>query len=431
MEILQINGNSRIGGEIDVHGAKNSVLPILAGSVLINGTSVIHNCPRLSDVEVTVSILKHIGAKVIREGNTLVIDTSDINKCDIPEELMQEMRSSIIFLGSLSSRLGKACMYLPGGCEIGLRPIDLHLKGLTSLGYSISFDGHNICCNKGNVKANRIVLPFPSVGATENIILASVLTAGKTTIINAAREPEIADLANYLNKAGAKISGASTPVIEVEGVERLNSVEHTVIPDRILATTLMCAAAITSGELSLNKVSPSHLMPVLPVFDEMGCKLFVDKNKIKIRTPRRLRRVKKIETQPYPGFPTDCQAPVMAALTVAKGTSIINETIFESRFKHISQLRRFGADIEVNDRVAIVNGTKSVHSAEVVCTDLRGGAAVVIEALAADGVSTIKNIEHIDRGYEGIEKQLSLIGADIKRINNEEKRTEKSQKKSQ
>lgn len=426
MEILQINGKSRLGGEINVHGAKNSVLPILAGSVLIKGTSVIHNCPKLSDVEVTISILKHIGAKVIREGSTLIIDTTDIEKYDIPEELMQEMRSSIIFLGSLSSRLGKACMYLPGGCEIGLRPIDLHLKGLTSLGYSISFDGHNICCNKSNVKANRIVLPFPSVGATENIILASVLTEGKTTIINAAREPEIVDLANYLNKAGAKISGASTPTIEIEGVNELRSVGHTVIPDRILATTLMCAAAITSSELILNKVLPAHLIPVLPVFDEMGCKLFVDKYSVKIKAPRRLRRVKKIETQPYPGFPTDCQAPVMSALTTAKGTSIINETIFESRFKHISQLRRFGADIEVNDRVAIVNGNRDIHSADVICTDLRGGAAVVIEALAASGVSTIRNIEHIDRGYEEIEKQLSLIGADIKRINYEEKGTKKS-----
>ncbi|MFR5876623.1 MAG: UDP-N-acetylglucosamine 1-carboxyvinyltransferase [Eubacterium sp.] len=425
MEILEIIGKSRLGGEIDVHGAKNSVLPILAGSVLIKGTSVIHNCPKLSDVEVTISILKHIGAKISREGSTLIVDASGIDKCDIPEELMQEMRSSIIFLGSLSSRLGKACMYLPGGCEIGLRPIDLHLKGLTSLGYSISFDGHNICCNKSSVKANKIVLPFPSVGATENIILAAVLTKGKTTIINAAREPEIVDLANYLNKAGAKIFGASTPVIEIEGVEELGSVEHTVIPDRILATTLMSASAITSSELILKKVNPAHLMPILPVFDEMGCKLFVDRNALKIKAPKRLKRVKKIETQPYPGFPTDCQAPVMAALTTAKGTSVINETIFESRFKHISQLCRFGADIEVNDRVAIVNGTCDIHSAGAVCTDLRGGAAVVIEALAANGVSTIKNIEHIDRGYESIEKQLSSIGADIKRINYEEKGKEK------
>lgn len=429
MEILQINGKSRISGEIDIHGAKNSVLPILAGSVLINGTSVIHNCPNLSDVEVTVSILRHIGAKVIREGTTLIVDASSIDKCDIPEELMQEMRSSIIFLGSLSSRLGKACLYLPGGCEIGLRPIDLHLKGLTSLGYSVSFDGHNICCTKSSVKSNKIVLPFPSVGATENIILASALTQGKTTIINAAREPEITDLANYLNKAGAKISGASTPIIEIEGVKELTSAEHTVIPDRILAATLMCSAAITSGELILNKVSPSQLMPVIPVFDEMGCKIFLDKYSLRIKPPKRLRRVKKIETQPYPGFPTDCQAPVMAALTTAKGTSIIKETIFESRFKHISQLRRFGADIEVNDRVAVINPTKDIHSAEVVCTDLRGGAAVVIEALAANGVSIIKNIEHIDRGYERIENQLSSIGADIKRIKYEEKGTEKNKQK--
>jgi UDP-N-acetylglucosamine 1-carboxyvinyltransferase len=421
MELLEIKGKSQICGEIDVHGAKNSVLPILAGSILINGTSVIHNCPNLSDVDVTISILKHLGAKVKKEGSTLIVDSTNIKNYDIPENYMQEMRSSIIFLGSLSSRLGKACMYLPGGCEIGLRPIDLHLKGLNELGYSISFDGRNICCEKANLKSNKIVLAFPSVGATENIILASVFVEGTTTIINAAMEPEITDLANYLNKAGAKIYGASTPVIEIEGVKSLSSVEHSVISDRILATTLMCSAAITGGDLVINKVSPTHLMPVLPVFDEMGCELFVDKNSVKIKTPKRIKRVKKIETQPYPGFPTDCQAPVMAALTVAKGTSIISETIFESRFKHIAQLRRFGADIEVKDRVAIINGVKKLHSAQAVCTDLRGGAAVVIEALACEGTSIVKNIEHIDRGYECIEKQLSSIGADIKRKKYEEK----------
>ncbi len=416
MEILQIKGKAKLGGETDIHGAKNSALPILAATVLINGISIIHNCPDLSDVSYTLEILKHIGAKVTKENSTVIVDTRTINKSDIPEHLMQEMRSSIIFLGSLACRAGNACLFLPGGCEIGLRPIDLHLKGLTSLGYSICFDGRNICCKKDKVKAEKIVLPFPSVGATENIILASVLLKGKTTIINAAREPEIADLADFLNNAGAKISGASTPVIEIEGTDELKSVEHSVIPDRILAATMMSAAAITSSELTLNKVSLTHLMPVFPIFDEMGCKINVSRNSLKIKSPRRLRRVKKIETLPYPGFPTDCQAPIMAALTTAKGTSVINETIFESRFKHISQLNRFGADISINDRTAIINGVKELHSTDACCTDLRGGAAVVIEALGANGVSNIKNIHHIDRGYEKIENQLSLLGADIKRI---------------
>lgn len=420
MELLQIRGGKRLSGIANVHGAKNSVLPILAGCVLINGTSVLHNCPNLSDVDVTLSILKHLGAKVKREGETLIVDSSGINCFDIPKEQMQELRSSIIFLGSIVSRMKSACVYLPGGCEIGLRPIDLHLKGLSTLGYDVNFDGCNICCDAKNVNSAEIVLPFPSVGATENIILASVFVKGKTTIVNAAKEPEIEDLIDFLNKAGAKIKGASTPVIEIEGVDSLHSVEHTIIPDRILATTLMCTSAITSSELRINRINISHLKPIYPVFEEMGCELYLDYNALTIKPPKRIRRVKKINTLPYPGFPTDCQSPVMSALTVAKGTSVINETIFEERFKHISQLNRFGADIIINDKIAIVTGVKKLHSADAVCTDLRGGAAVVIEALAAEGISTIKNISHIDRGYENIENQLSLIGADIKRLKDEE-----------
>lgn len=416
MELLQIKGKSVLGGEIDVHGAKNSVLPILAATVLVNGTSVIHNCPHLSDVDVTIEILKHLGAETCWCGDALVVNSTTISKDSIPCSLMQEMRSSIIFLGSLLSRLGSACVYLPGGCEIGLRPIDLHIKGLTSLGYDISFDGNNICgcCKKGN--ACKIVLPFPSVGATENIILGSVFTEGKTTIINAAQEPEITDLINFLNTAGAKIIGSSTPVIEITGVKKLNSTEHSIIPDRILATTLMCASAITGSQIKLNKIKASHLSPILPVFDEMGCALWLGDNTISIKPPKRLKRVKLIQTSPYPGFPTDCQAPIMAVLSIAQGTSVINESIFESRFKHISQLNRFGTDIIVKDRAAIINGVKSVHCADAACTDLRGGAALVLIAMAAEGVSNISSIEHIDRGYEKIENQLSKLGADIKRI---------------
>lgn len=416
MEYLQIKGKTRLCGEVDIHGAKNSVLPILAGTVLVKGTSVIHNCPRLSDVEVTIDILRHLGALVIREGDTLIIDTSDINKADIPENLMQEMRSSIIFLGALSSRMGSACVYLPGGCEIGLRPIDLHIKGLQSLGYRITVDGHNICSVADSLSSSKIVLPFPSVGATENIILASVFLKGKTTIINSAREPEIADLVNFLNSAGARISGALTPVIEIEGVESLSSLEHTVIPDRILASTMLSASAITGGDVVLHNVSQTQLMPVLPCFDEMGCKIYFGDRSVRCLAPKRLHRVRNIETMPYPGFPTDSQAPIMSALTVARGTSIIKETIFENRFKHIPQLQFFGADISVNDRIAVINGVKNIHPADVTCTDLRGGAAVVIEALVADGVSTVSDIHHIDRGYEKIEDLLNALGADVKRM---------------
>lgn len=419
MQYLKIKGKAQLEGVANIHGAKNSVLPILASTVLIKGESVIHNCPDLSDVQVTVDILKHLGATVNRQNDTLIINTSNIVNSHIPEALMQEMRSSIIFLGSLSSRTGKATMFLPGGCEIGLRPIDLHLKGLSQLGYNIGFDGHNITCTQNNVMGAKIVLPFPSVGATENIILASVLAKGTTTIINAAREPEIEDLSCFLNKAGAQIQGAGTTTITINGVSRLNSVEHTVIPDRILATTMMSASAITNSPLVLNNICVSHLLPIIPVFDEMGCKISVDNNFLKINPSPQLKKVRRIKTMPYPGFPTDCQAPVMAALTISKGTSIINETIFESRYKHISQLNRFGADISVHDKIAVINGVKFLHSTSACCTDLRGGAAVVIAALAAEGESKIHDIHHIDRGYEKIENQLSAIGADIKRIKDE------------
>lgn len=419
MKCLKINGGRALKGSIDVHGAKNSILPVLCATVLINGKSVIHNCPRLSDVEVTVNILRYLGANVSREGNTLIVDATSISRSNILEPQMKELRSSIIFLGALASRTGQACLYLPGGCDIGLRPIDLHLKGLKALGYEVFTDGHNVCATRRDVIGKEIVLPFPSVGATENIILASVLAKGTTTIVNAAREPEIEDLADFLNKAGAKIYGASTPTITIEGVNELNGAEHTVIPDRILATTLMSACAITGGQIQLNNVCMSHIMPTLPVFDEMGCDVSYNYSSVKIKAPHRLKRVKSIETMAYPGFPTDCQAPVMSALCVADGTSIIKETIFENRFKHIEQLNLFGADISVNDRIAVVNGVSSLHSANAKCTDLRGGAAVVIAGLSAEGESTITDIHHIDRGYENIEHQLSLLNADVKRIDDE------------
>lgn len=428
MQKFLIKGKCELGGDISVHGAKNSVLPILAATLLVEGTSVLHNVPDLSDVRVTISILEHLGAKIKRENDTLIVDSSDINRYDIPELLMQEMRSSIIFLGSLVSRLGSASLYLPGGCEIGLRPVDLHLKGLASLGYEIEFDGNNISCKNITARPNKIALPFPSVGATENIILASVFLKGKTTIVNAAQEPEIEDLIQFLNHAGADIKGASTPVIEINGVSTLHSTEHTIIPDRILAATLMSAAAITHSTLVLKKIRASHLIPVFSTFDEMGCKLYLDSNELKIVSPKHLKRVKKIETQPYPGFPTDCQAPVMAALTAAKGTSVIKETIFESRFKHVAGLCRFGADITVNDRIAIINSVKELHGADVASTDLRGGASMVVEALAANGISIIKNTDHIDRGYQALEKQLSSIGADIKRICYEEEGSKEEKK---
>ncbi|MBE6720226.1 MAG: UDP-N-acetylglucosamine 1-carboxyvinyltransferase [Ruminococcaceae bacterium] len=415
MQYIQISGKKQLGGEIALHGAKNSVLPILAGTVLIDGTSTLHNCPDLSDVAACCDIIRHLGGSVSRTDDVIFADTTAITQCEIPKGLMEEMRSSIIFLGSLSARCGKACMYLPGGCKIGARPIDIHIKSLRTLGYHISFDGSNICCEKANAKGGSVTLPFPSVGATENVILASVLLGGVTTIINAAREPEITDLADYLNSAGAKISGAGSSVIRIEGVARLQSAEHTVIPDRILASTFMSAVAAAGGDIVLKKVNISHLSPILPVFEEMGCKFFAGHGELKIKSPHRIKSVKRITTGVYPSFPTDSQAPVMASLCTAKGSSVITETIFENRLQHAGQLSRFGADIVVSDRTAFVTGVKNLHGAAAYCTDLRGGAAIIIAALAAEGDSQIYKIHHIDRGYENIERQLSLLGADIRR----------------
>lgn len=419
MEKIFISGNHRLGGEIEVHGSKNAVLPILAAALLVNGETVLHNVPDLSDVSTSVEILKYLGASVKREEKTLTIDASDLTKNSIPENMMREMRSSIFFLGSLLARCGEVMLCRPGGCDIGVRPIDLHLSALKKLGAQITENGNCIYCRANQLHGAKLVLSFPSVGATENILLAAVTAKGKTTVINAAREPEISDLAAFLNSCGAKIFGAGESTIEIEGVSNLYPASHTVIPDRIVASTYLCAGAVQAKELVVKKIRPSHLMPIIPVLSEMGCKIFLNKSELKLVSPKRLKRVKNIKTMPYPGFPTDCQSVFMAALSKAGGTSVFNESVFEGRYKHISELKRFGADITVNDRIAVVNGVKNLYGANVYSTDLRGGAALVIAGLAADGVTTVGNVYHIDRGYEHIEKNLEKIGAVIKRINYE------------
>ena len=428
MEYFKIIGSRRLEGEISLHGAKNSVLPILSASVLINGESVIHNCPRLSDVENTVKILEYLGAEVKWENDTLIINSRSVNKYDIPVRLMREMRSSILFLGSLLSRQKRASLSFPGGCEIGLRPIDIHLNAIKELGYRVEVNSDSIDCFAEKSNGANTFLPFPSVGATENVILASVVSEGTVRIINAAREPEIEDLCNYLNSAGADIRGAGSTVIEINGVSKLHSVEHAVIPDRILASTLMSAAAVTGGNIRINNVKLSHLEPILGAFIESGCKLWTGEGELVIKAPERLKRVKRIQTRPYPGFPTDSQATCTAMLTAAKGVSTVYETIFENRFRHIPQLLKFGADITVCERTAVISGVKSLKPAEAYCTDLRGGAAVAVVALKAQGVSIIKNIYHIDRGYEKFEEQLNQLGAAIMRKNDEEEKQGKQKK---
>ena len=419
MEVLKINGGIPLTGAVKLHGAKNSSLPILSASILVNGVTTIHNCPNLSDVRETLKIIEELGASVSFEDNTAVIDATNINKSEIAESTMRLMRSSILFLGSLLSRNKQASIYLPGGCDIGVRPIDLHIKSLKRLGASIKENGSHIECTAQRFIGAKIILPFPSVGATENIMIASAVSKGKTTIVNPAREPEICDLADFLNKCGARIYGAGESVIEIEGVTQLHPCEHTIIPDRILASTYMSACQITGGDVLLENVKPTNLNPIFPVFNEMGAALYLKDNTLRIKAPKRSKRVRMIKTMPYPGFPTDSQSIIIACLSVSKGTSVVSENIFENRYRFVSEFNRFGSDIEVNNKLAIVNGVKELHPANVYSTDLRGGAALVIGALGASGESTVNNISLIDRGYEKIEDNLKLLGADIKRINDE------------
>ena len=417
MDKLVIDGGRRLSGELRVQGAKNAVLPILAATVLADGECVIHNAPRLRDVNKTDLVLTRLGCRVKREGNTITVSPADFCACRINEDLMREMRSSIIFLGAIISRCGTAAVGMPGGCPIGLRPIDLHLKGLRELGVEISEERGYINCRADTLKGAAIHLDFPSVGATENIMLASVYAEGETYISNAAREPEIADLANFLNLMGAKISGAGTGLIKIEGVKtRLRGAEYTVMPDRIAAATYLAAGAATGGEIFLRGAEPRHMEAMLHVLRDMGTEVRPLGDTIRLRSRGRLRGIHALRTMPYPGFPTDIQSPFMALAALADGTSVFTETIFENRFRHVDELVRMGADIKVEGRSAVVRGVKRLSGARLVARELRGGAALVIAALAADGQSEVTGTEYIDRGYEEIEKYISSCGGIIKRV---------------
>ncbi len=415
MSSIIMDGGKRLTGEIDIQGSKNSSLPILAATVLVEGVSVIHNCPLLSDVTAAIEILEHLGCKTKRENNTVTVDSREISCYNIPEELMREMRSSIVFLGSILGRTGKAVLSSPGGCDIGLRPIDLHLSSLKALGCKIVEEHGNIFCSVDKTNGTDISLSFPSVGATENIILASALGNGRTVIHNAAREPEIEDLASFLNSAGCKIEICSRGTIVIDGVKKAHGCEHKVISDRIAALTFMSAVGAAKGDVLLKNVDTSSFLTVLPYFEQAGCKIKNYGTSLRITMDKSPLRVRDIRTMPYPGFPTDAQAPFMAMLTLARGTSIIVENIFENRFKHVGELLRMGAKIKVEGRVAIVEGVNELYAARVNSTDLRGGGALVVAGLCAKGTTVIDSVYHIDRGYEKIEEKLKLLGADIKR----------------
>lgn len=419
MENLIISGGIRLDGKTRLQGSKNSSLPILAACAAVNGISVIHNCPRITDVDIAVAILERLGCKVSREGGTVTVDSGDINCSAIPEELMSEMRSSIIFLGALLARFGRGSATLPGGCEIGLRPIDMHIAAFRSMGVVIEESGGSMECTAPNGLAPcRISLSFPSVGATENIMLASLAAKGETVITNAAREPEIKDLADFLNECGAKIIGAGQSVIRIYGGRRLTGAEHRVIPDRIVASTYMACAAVTGGRAVVTEVEREHLAPVVPVFEGCGCKIDFANGEMSVTAPKRAERIKYLRTMPYPGFPTDSQALVTAVAATARGTSIISERVFENRFRHVPELIKMGADIRVEDScVAVVEGVPSLHGAKVTASDLRGGSALIAAALGARGESVIDGVRHVLRGCEDVCGNLSRLGADIKVIN--------------
>ncbi len=418
-EILVINGGKPLEGEVCISGAKNSALPILAACVLGTEEIILEAVPKLKDVEIMIDVLRHLGSKVeYIDDETVRIDSSNINTCETPFELMDKMRASFVVMGPLLSRFKKAYTKAPGGCNIGARPIDLHLKGFQALGAeSMVNDDEISITTDGELFGNEIYLDFPSVGATQNIMMAATLAKGETTIENAAKEPEIVDLASFLSKMGAKIKGAGTSTIVIEGVEKLTGARHTIIPDRIEAASYMIAAVMTKGDVTIKNVIGSHIRPIIAKLIEMGASVeeYEDEDIIRVSTNHRLKPT-NVQTLPYPGFPTDAQAQFMALMTVCDGESRIQETVFENRFMHVEQLNKMGAAIATSGNRATVVGVDRLHGASVKATDLRAGAALVMAGLTAKGETRVSDIYHIDRGYSDLEGKFRKLGADIKRV---------------
>ena len=412
MSCYIIEGGNRLEGAVNISGSKNASLPIIAASILNGSVTKLYNVPNIHDTQITLEILKILGCKITKKSDKIIIDSKSMQKTEIPEELMRQMRSSVVLAGAIIGRLKNTTISYPGGCDIGARPIDLHLQGFRRLGIEVEEDAGYIKCKCEKIVGNTIQLDFPSVGATENIMLASVLADGETTITNAAMEPEIVDLQNMLNKMGAKVEGAGTNIIKIIGVKRLKEVSYTVMPDRIEAGTFLCAGAITGGKVKLNNVVPEHLSPIIHKLEECGCKIEIEKNSIKLEAPKKLKAV-DIKTMPYPGFPTDMQSIFTTILTVSKGTSLIVENIFENRYKYTNELKRMGAKITVEGKTAVVKGIRRLTGANVTSTDLRGGASLVLAGLQAKGKTTVNNIEYILRGYEKLDRKLALLGAKI------------------
>ncbi|MBQ2822965.1 MAG: UDP-N-acetylglucosamine 1-carboxyvinyltransferase [Oscillospiraceae bacterium] len=418
MQKLIINGGRRLNGEITVQGAKNAVLPVMAAAILCDGRVTLRNCPRITDTYCALRILKSLGCGGrFTDKNTVVIDSGGLASSEISDELMREMRSSVFFMGALTGRTGQCRISLPGGCDIGQRPVDIHIAALKKMGVTVTEDHGSLnCFCDGRLKGAEIALSFPSVGATENVILAAVTAKGTTELTNAAREPEIADLAEFLNRCGADIKGAGTSSITIHGREKLHGCEYEIMPDRICTATYLACTAAAGGEILVKGCVPEHIRPVSSVFEQMGCSVYTCADRIYLSSQKPLKAADIVRTMVYPGFPTDCQAFVMAALCKAEGTSVFVENIFENRYHHAAELKRMGADIRVEGKVAVVRGVKRLYGAKTAASDLRGGAGLVTAALSAEGTSEISNIHFIDRGYEDIETVLTSVGADIKRV---------------
>ena len=419
MEAFVVEGGTPLRGEIRVDGAKNATLPILAAAVLTEETVRLHDVPEITDVKHMADILTMLGCQVTRENSDMTVTCADLHTWEMPDQLSKQIRSSIFLLGPILARFHKATVTFPGGCEIGLRPIDLHLSGLRCLGVKIEEEGGLIHCDGSSMHAGEVHFDYPSVGATENVMMAAVLVPGITTIHNPAREPEIVDLQNFINAMGGCVRGAGGHAIEIKGVSRLHGTEWTPMPDRIVAGTLLAAAAVTGGEVTLTNAPESDMVAVTAKLREMGCRIAEAPGRIALSAPQRLTAFGQLQTQPHPGFPTDMQVQMLALLAVSEGTGVITENVFENRFTHAGDLNRMGAHILCTGRTAVVRGVRELYGARVTARDLRGGAALVLAGLKAHGETHVEHAELIDRGYDHLERQLTELGANIRRVSGE------------
>ncbi len=416
MSKLLVKGGSSLNGEVRIKGAKNAILPILAATVLTEEECVIRDVPHLTDIANMLRIIEGLGAKCLVEQDVITVKNDDLTSHNVPTDLAKELRSSFFLLGPILGRMRRAVVAYPGGCDIGVRPLDIHLKGLREMGIAIEESHGMIYCDGGRLKGADVALDFPSVGATENLMMAAVLAKGTTRITNAAKEPEIVDLQNFLNAMGAKVSGAGSGRITVEGVPKMHGCTYTPIPDRIVAGTLLIAGATCGGNVCITNAVPEHLEPLLFKMSKSTCVISQQSDRISLSASGRPRGFDKLETQPYPGFPTDLQSQMMVMMSVAEGTGVIVENIFETRFRIVRELTKMGAMITVKDRAAVIRGVKRLEGAAVSAGDLRGGAALVIAGVRADGYTVIDHANYIDRGYESIEKTFGALGAEIKRL---------------